>query len=78
MRVVTIVSIAVLAGCSTTSTDFHQGGRTEQFQYDSAACEAEGVQSRNMPGYGSLTGVAYYYYNWLFDACMRSKGYASR
>lgn len=77
MRVVTIVSIAVLAGCSTPPTDVRQG-RTEQFQHDSAACETEGVQSRTVPGYGSLTGVAYYYYNWLFDACMRSKGYASR
>ena len=78
MRVVTLVSIAMLAGCSTTAPDFRPGSRSEQYRHDSAACEMEGVQSRSQPDYGNLTGVAYYYYNWLFDACMRSKGYASR
>ena len=70
-----IAVLLLLAGCASTGADYK--GAPDS---DVAACELESEKSRTGGGYGGAIGVASYYesYNRVFDACMRSKGYAKR
>lgn len=82
---IAILLVAILSACASFS-DFraeHYDRRDtpeSQFIKDSTACELEGEKNRSTGGMGGLAGVASYHetFNRVFDACMRSKGYARK
>lgn len=78
----TAAALALAACAGNLRADSFDPGAAPpaQFQRDSALCEMEGEKNRSTGGYGGLIAVSLYYetFNKVYDACMRSKGYARR
>lgn len=85
VRSLVAVVLVAAGGCasmsSRTADEYDRGDVPErQFQMQAAACEAYAESGRNTGGQGGLTGAAFYYetFNKVYDACMRSKGFARK
>lgn len=70
-----------LTGCASAPIAYEKADvSADQQTADSAACEMEGEKNRTFGGMGGLAGIVTYNesFNRVYDACMRSKGYAAK
>lgn len=79
MRSALLLSFLLLTACTYDAAQYaHPGVEEAAFQREAAACEADAYGNQNSAGLLGLGGMVSMTesFNNVYDACMRSKGYA--
>lgn len=79
MKAVGVALVLVLTACTYDAAQYaHPGVEEAAFQREAAACEADAYGNQSSSGLLGLGGMVSMTesFNNVYDACMRSKGYA--